>query len=243
MTVVRVNENQLVLFSVAAAEDATFAAVEALGEVAVIVVTSEHHTSYGAAWAARFPEAVVVGPGPMLDVIREREHVPVTAAAEDVLPAVGIDVVTAPEPACKGREQVYTFAIDGLDDGAASRAMLLGSDLVVNWQADETPFADLWGFEGLGRARLFSVIGIPDHAAWARFVLDQLEAHDDVDVVMFGHGPPIVGDDARATVVAAVSSPTGQIRANRASTFLVQFAMLAGLAWGCIALARRFGLF
>jgi hypothetical protein len=81
MTVVRLRDGGLVVWSAIALDDAVMARVEAEGRPAFLVVPNDHHRLDAAAWKARYPEIVVVAPLGARD--RVAEVVPVDTCAPD----------------------------------------------------------------------------------------------------------------------------------------------------------------
>ena len=232
MTIVRVAKG-VVLFSPVPAEPATVAAVTGLlgpkESIRAVVVTSTFHDSYASQWMDLFPDAFLLAPE--AGIPKLSDHLQIDDATTHVLPTLGIDVlVSVPQLVVNSCEEVYALPMSSGGVG-----LLLGADLVNHMGAQDAWLADLSGFEGLGRARLFSVIGIVDHQEWEGILVDVLSEADNVDAVLFGHGPPLVGEGCVDLVLSAVTSPTGQIRAMRASTLLVHFFqfmfLLCALYW------------
>ena len=81
MTVVRLRDGGLIVWSAIALDDAAMARVEAEGRPAFLVVPNDHHCLAAAAWKARYPELVVVAPPGARDKVAE--VVPVDTSAPD----------------------------------------------------------------------------------------------------------------------------------------------------------------
>ena len=81
MTVVRLPDSRLVIWSAIALDDAGMATLEAFGRPAFLVVPNDHHRLDAKAWQNRFPQLSVVAPAGARDKIAE--VVPVDTTAPD----------------------------------------------------------------------------------------------------------------------------------------------------------------
>lgn len=79
MTVVRLGNGRLVVWSAIALAEAAMATLEATGRPAFLVVPNDHHRLDAAAWKARFPELQVVAPEGARDKVAEAVPVDTTA--------------------------------------------------------------------------------------------------------------------------------------------------------------------
>lgn len=71
MTVIRLHDGSLVIWSAIALDDAGMAGLEAFGRPAYLVVPSEHHRLDAAAWKKRFPDLQVIAPAGSREKIEE----------------------------------------------------------------------------------------------------------------------------------------------------------------------------
>ena len=62
MTVVRLHDSRLVVWSAIALDDAAMATFEAFGRPAFLVVPNDHHRLDAKAWKNRYPELKVIAP-------------------------------------------------------------------------------------------------------------------------------------------------------------------------------------
>jgi hypothetical protein len=62
MTVVRLNDGRLVIFSAISLQDDEMRALEAYGQPAFLIVPNDHHRLDAKAWKDRYPDIVVVAP-------------------------------------------------------------------------------------------------------------------------------------------------------------------------------------
>jgi len=78
MTIVRLADGRLVIYSAMALDEAQQRQVEALGEPGFLVVPNDHHRRDAAAWKARYPEIVVCAPPGSQDRVTEKVAVETT---------------------------------------------------------------------------------------------------------------------------------------------------------------------
>jgi hypothetical protein len=93
MTVVRLGDGRLVVWSAIALAPAAMATLEAAGRPAFLIVPNDHHRLDAAAWKARFPCLEVVAPEGAREKIAEA--VPVDTTAPDFRDA-DVDFLTVP---------------------------------------------------------------------------------------------------------------------------------------------------
>ena len=81
MTVVRLRDSRLVIWSAIALDEPAMATLEAFGRPAFLIVPNDHHRLDAKAWKHRFPQMIVVAPiGARLEV---EEIVPVDTTVPD----------------------------------------------------------------------------------------------------------------------------------------------------------------
>ena len=115
MTVVRLRDGRLVVWSAIALDDAEMATFEAFGRPAFLVVPNDHHRLDAKAWKDRYPEVQVVAPA---------------GAREKIAKAVAVDT-TAPDFA---DPDVQFMAVPGTRDLEAALVVRSpgGTTLVLN---------------------------------------------------------------------------------------------------------------
>ena len=79
MTVVRLNDSRLVIFSAIALEEDEMAALEAYGRPAYLIVPSDKHRLDAKIWKDRYPEMQVVAPEGAREKVAEVAPVDTTA--------------------------------------------------------------------------------------------------------------------------------------------------------------------
>ncbi len=190
MTVVRLANGNLVVFSAIALDEAEMTALETFGTPTYLIVPSEIHRMDAKIWKDRYPNMIVIAPSGAKDKVEEVVHVDQTIASfED--PNVQLVIVA-------GTQQ---------GDVALQVRTSMGTTLIVNdviWNVEPRP--------GLG-GRLFKLLGltknepqvpkivrmrtIKDKAAFR----DQLETWAKLDIIRIipSHGA-IVTQDPSATL-------------------------------------------
>lgn len=78
MTIVRLADGRLVIYSAIALDEPHQRQLEALGEPAFLIVPNEHHRRDAAAWKARYPEMLVCAPPGSRDRIEDKVAVDTT---------------------------------------------------------------------------------------------------------------------------------------------------------------------
>jgi len=140
MTIVRLQDNRLVVYSAIALDEAEMRALEAFGEPSFLIVPNDIHRMDAKIWKDRYPQLCVVAPAGVQEQVEE--VVPVTETSPDFGdPLVGF--VTVPGT----REHEAALVVKTWS----------GTTLVVNdliWNIDDRP-----GFGGL----LFRLMGFTGH--------------------------------------------------------------------------------
>lgn len=135
MTVVRLGDGRLVIFSAIALDEPEMQAIEAFGRPTFLIVPSDIHRMDAKIWKDRYPDLVVVAP----EGARERveEVVPVTATYAELRDA-----------------RVRYVTVPGTDDGEAALVVQTstGTTLVVNdliWNVHNRPGLSGWLYRAL----------------------------------------------------------------------------------------------
>jgi len=79
MTVVRLADSRLVVYSAIALDEVEMAALEDYGEPAFLVVPGDHHRLDAHVWKLRYPNMVVAAPAGARDAVEKTVHVDTTA--------------------------------------------------------------------------------------------------------------------------------------------------------------------
>ena len=79
MTVVRLHDARLVIYSAIALDEIEMAALEDYGEPAFLVVPGDHHRLDAKPWKLRYPRLVVVAPAGAREAVEQAVHVDTTA--------------------------------------------------------------------------------------------------------------------------------------------------------------------
>ena len=136
MTVVRLQDGRLVVYSAIALDEAEMQALEAFGEPSFLVVPNDIHRMDAKIWKDRYPDLQVFAP---LGVRKKVEEVvPVTHATPDF-----------------GDPQVQFVTVPGTDEHEAALLVKTwsGTTLVVNdliWNLDDRPGFGGWLFRVMG---------------------------------------------------------------------------------------------
>lgn len=196
MLVHRLTDGRLVVFGAMWLPDFGPADLEALGEVAIVVVTNPWHWSDEPDFRARYPAARFLAPRASRPRIHAR-IVPVDGDAEDELPALGI-LAHLPD-GTRGLDLVYEFRDE---DGGG----LYFSDLVFNLphgRGLKGMLGRLMGTTGAFRvtplARLGLVTRGKDLGRW----FHQQARREDLNWLAVGHGRPVTENLAAALSGAA----------------------------------------
>lgn len=190
MTVVRLGDGSLLLYSPIALTGERRAAVEALGPVAHLYAPNTFHHLWVGEWAAAFPAV--------------RLHAPAGLAKKR--PELRIDRVhgSSAEPAFAGVVEERRIAGFRLDEGVLihlpSRTAIV-ADLVQNVGRPQATWSRIYtkamGFyDRVALSRMIRWTAFPDHAA-ARRSLDDVLALD-FDALVVAHGEPLCAGGKRA---------------------------------------------
>ncbi len=120
MTVVRLRDARLVIYSAIALDEVEMAALEDYGRPAFLVVPGDHHRLDAKAWKLRYPGIVVVAPEGAREAVEEAVHVDTTAPFFD-----DPDVEWLAVPGTRGHEAALVV------HGAGGTTIVL-NDLVAN---------------------------------------------------------------------------------------------------------------
>jgi hypothetical protein len=139
MTVVRLYDGRLVIFSAMSLNDEQMGVLEAFGRPASLIVPGDHHRLDARAWKDRYPLMQVLTPAGACDTVSEVVHVDATAASFDD-PTVAFITVAGT------REHEAALRVNGRDG-----TTLVLNDLMANIH-DATGFSGwllkLMGFAG-----------------------------------------------------------------------------------------------
>jgi hypothetical protein len=182
MTVARLRDGRLVVYSAMALDDTQMSVLEAHGRPAFLVVPNAFHRTDLRGWKERYPDITVVAPSGARDKVADIVPVDTTAPEfdDDALRFVEV-------PGTAGREGALEVREDG-------RLTLVLNDIVGN-----LPRSDGWVLRAIGFATLRPRIPrmvrrtfVKDAAALRR----QFEAwaEQPVERILVSHGRPIVDD-------------------------------------------------
>lgn len=186
MTVVRLGDRRLVIYSAIALEEDEMAQLESWGTPAYLVVPSRIHRMDAHSWKARYPELKVVTPPGARETV------------EEVVPVDETDV-DFQDP------KVHYTIVPGTQDGEA--ALLVegqsGSTLIVNdviWNVHHRPGLRGWLLRALGFTgdepkipKLVAKKSVKDLGAF-RAQLDAWSRIADLKRIVVSHGELVTGD-------------------------------------------------
>lgn len=188
MAVWRHPSGDLWLHSVVAVDDATLAAVTALGRPRWIVVPSALHRLDAAWYAERFPDAAVLAPAAAQEAVAQK--VKVDATCEAVLPDLGVGVIVP--DGLKPAELMYRLPL------ASGGAALVVNDALFHLIEPISGFGGFmlrlvgsWGYFGLTRIGRWAMLA--DATAFAAH-LRRLADDADLRCVLVAHGAPVTED-------------------------------------------------
>ena len=191
MTVVRLHDGRLVVYSAIALDEAEMRALEAFGEPSFLVVPNDIHRMDAKIWKDRYPQMRVVAPAGVKKQVEEL--VPV----EDTAPNLG-------DP------QVQFVTVPGTQEREAALVVRTwsGTTLVVNdliWNLDDRPGFGGWLFHLLGFTgqepripALVELRGIKDKQA-LREQLERWALIPGLNRIIVSHGK-IVSRDAKGVL-------------------------------------------
>jgi hypothetical protein len=184
MTVVRLTDGRLVVYSAIALEESEMAELEAWGRPALLVVPGDIHRLDAHPWKVRYPSMIVVAPPGARSAVEE--VVPVDATAIDFDdPRVQFVVVAG-----TGGHEAALVVHD------PPSATLVVNDLI--WNLEDRPGFGGWimhalGFTG-GDARIPPLVRrkVVDDRAALRAQLEDWSRIAGLERILVGHGDPIV---------------------------------------------------
>lgn len=198
------SSNQLVVHSVICVGRDVADKIDALGQVAFIIVPNRAHRLNGLAWAQRYPNARVIGPS----FARQRieRQIELGATCEQVVGEYGADDQFAQEMPgvaymLPGKERFELIYLMKLEGGSRPDSMaFVCCDLFFNidpnqahWMARCLGSANGFGLTALG------VIVADDLGALYEWLVDlRRRVADDqlhLDSIIVAHGDPVVGAD------------------------------------------------
>ncbi|HEX2877181.1 MAG TPA: hypothetical protein VHP33_38285 [Polyangiaceae bacterium] len=187
MTLVRLGDGRLVVYSAIALEEASMRELEEFGRPAFLVVPSHLHRNDALIWKLRYPSLVVVSP------VGARSQVSEVVSVDTCAPDFGDESVRFVEvPGTAGREGALEVREQG------------GMTLVLNDIVGNLPRSAGWVLRAMGFAaerprvpRMVKRVLVKDRAA----LRSQLEywSQQPVDRILVSHGRPILVD-ARAVL-------------------------------------------
>jgi hypothetical protein len=183
MTVVRLSDGRLVVWSAIALDEPAMATLEAFGKPAFLVVPNDHHRLDAKAWKQRYPQLQVIAPE------GAREKVADVVAVDTTSPDFGDSSVTfVTVPGTKGREAALVVQ-------TSKGTTLVLNDLVGNVRAAsgiEGWLLRLAGFAGDDAQipRVVKVALVKD-AAELRTQLLQWAELPSLERILVSHGDPI----------------------------------------------------
>ena len=188
MTVARLQDGRLVIFSAIALDEPEMQELEAWGRPAYLVVPNERHRKDVLIWKTRYPDLIVVAPPGARDNVAE--VVPVNETAADFGDPSVVFVVV---PGTDQRESALVVRSPG------------GTTLVANeiiWNVDDRPGFGGWLFHLIGFTghepkipRLVAAKSIQDRPA-LRAQLERWAEIPDLNRIVVSHGA-IISDGAR----------------------------------------------
>ena len=191
MTVVRLEDGRLVIYSAISLDEIEMAALEDYGDPAFLVVPGDHHRLDARAWKTRYPGLVVVAPAGARAAVEEAVHVDTTAPSFD-----DPDVQWLAVPGTQEHEAALVVRTRG-------GTTIVLNDLVANIR-NATGFSGwllkVMGFAGdephIPAVRKLAMV--KDAEALRRQLLDWAEIAD-LRRILVSHGDPI--DDVPAAVL------------------------------------------
>jgi hypothetical protein len=190
MTVVRLMDGRLVIYSAIALDEAEMEELESFGRPSYLVVPNELHRLDAKIWKDRYPQLVVVAPSGVRDKVEDVVHVDCTT-------------VDFRDP------RVSFVTVPGIDEHEAALLIrsTMGTTLVVGdliWNLDDRPGFGGWIMKALGFTGdepkippLVKMRRIKDKDA----LRDQLEAWSqigDLQRIVVAHGDVVTRDPAGA---------------------------------------------
>jgi hypothetical protein len=199
MTVYRLDDGRLVLYSVVAMNEEGMKALEALGRPAIMVVPHGSHAMDVTFYRARYPDLKLACPSEGKQQVEKQRRTKVDGTPEELLGPVGIKV--HPVGGIKNGEFAMEVDIPG------GKALVINDVLGGPTPGEKVPFVlRLTGPPGgqFGVARIVRLVMVKNKIA-LRSWLHLMAENGDIKVVTVSHGPPVTGDCAQALRDAAAT--------------------------------------
>jgi hypothetical protein len=183
MTIYRLNDGGLLIHGAHALRAETLAAVEALGELRLMIVASTLHEMHETLYQARYPDLATACPAAVRAKLQR--HLRIDAAIEDIGAGLGITVLSP--DGIKPIERSYELP---LREGVA----LVFGDMLMNlphfsgfegWLLRSIGSTGFFGMTGIGRLLLLK------NRASFRLWLAQMADRPDLRIISVGHGATI----------------------------------------------------
>lgn len=194
MTVYRLADGRLVLYSVVAMHEDGMRALELLGTPAFMVMPHDRHQMDAPFYVKRYPNLRVLAPEPSAP-----RNVPIDG---DLAELVALGIPAYPLPGTTYHEAILELPIDG--GTALCACELLGNISMHGLMGLVMKLAGPPG-GGFGVSRVVRHREVSDREA-VRGWLDSLVARSDVRMLLVGHGAPITGDAHAALTHAAAGA-------------------------------------
>lgn len=179
-----------VISPAAGADEAMFAATDALGKVVALVANNVGHDLGQAAWQARYPEAVSYAPAVAAAAITKAKKLRTVEPLANLMPLLPNDVRVLDAPGTSSGSMIFTVERGG------HRALfideVLGNSEVFKGPLPFRLLFSLTGSTGLlapNKVWLFAFC--KDKQAFARSVMDHA---GDATMLLFSHGEPATGE-------------------------------------------------
>lgn len=192
MVVVRLPSGELVIHSAIALDDVGMAELETIGRPAYAVVPNAQHQRDAPFYASRYPGMQMICPAAAR--LEIRPVVPISAAAEEALPALGFKLHAV--PGSKAMEYVYEYALPSSDRVLIVNDMIFGPNATPANLAGALMNMLLVGFrDRYGIARIYRRRMVTDMPALKRFIA-RLSTVAGLKLVTISHGDPITANPA-----------------------------------------------
>lgn len=186
MTIVRLQDSRLVVWSAIALDERGMAAVEAFGRPAFLVVPNAHHRLDAAAWLARYPQMQVAAPAGARADVEKVVHVSTTA------PDFG-DRSVRFESVAGTRDREAALVVD-----APRGTTLVLNDLVGNIEPSAGWLLRLAGFAGAPQIpRVVRWVLVKDRRALREQLL-RWAGIPALTRILVSHGEPITANPQQA---------------------------------------------
>ena len=200
MTVYRLPDGRLLLYSVVAMRPADMEALEKLGRPAIMVMPHDRHGMDAPFYKRRYPDLRILAPEP-----RQARKVPVDGDISE-LGELGINAYVL--PGTTYHEVVLELPVQGGDEGGVAGVALCATELLGNLSGLPGLMGVLLRLlgprgGGLGVARVVRWREVSDRKlvqAWMSAMAERI----DLRMVLVGHGRPVI-EDARASLRRAAT--------------------------------------